>query len=302
MVLVYLYSSAAEQITQELVRIADMVFSDPPWYADHHDFFLRRSMWWAYGRYATVAFVLLPLLTRPASFQERRRVLRTAMSYRLSIVPIETYGAHCHTPRFGRGTLAGRRIEAKNRRRDDLAVFILDGTRQPKNVVLRGEVKQWRGLSVGRVKMKAQVKDENPDAYIVPELLDFAGGDVVLPTVSRRDLIRKEIDLWTSTQRGSKIKGGDLESRRRYSRWPPICGNLRKRVAGISGSRDPRIRRVGGREGLVRASISLRKLNTWKNDGNNTWPSSALPSSISSWKGGKLSRGVSVKCVAPPSG
>lgn len=199
--------NAEEPLPQELIGIADMVFFDPPWYVDYYDLFLRRSMQLAYGRYATVAFVLFPLLTRPASLQERKRVFEIAMSYGLSLVSMETHVAHYYTPQFEQETLVRKGIEAKNWRRGDLAVFISDGTRLPENIALRVEEGQWRELIVGKVKVKVRIKDENPDIYIAPELLDFADGNVVLPTVSRRDPVRKEIDLWTSTQHGFKIKG-----------------------------------------------------------------------------------------------
>lgn len=202
-----IHYDAEESLPQELVGSADMVFFDPPWYVDYYDLFLRRSMQLSYGRYATVAFVLFPLLTRPASLQERKRVFEIAMSYGLSLVSMETHVAHYYTPQFERETLVRRGIEAKNWRRGDLAMFISDGTRLPENIALRVEEGQWRELIVGKVKVKVRVKDENPDIYIAPELLDFADGHVALPTVSRRDPIRKEIDLWTSTQRGFKIKG-----------------------------------------------------------------------------------------------
>lgn len=198
---------AEKPLPQELVGIADMVFFDPPWYVDYYDLFLRRSIQLTYGRYATVAFVLFPLLTRPASLQERKQVFEIAMSYGLSLVSMETHVAHYYTPQFEQETLVRKGIEAKNWRRGDLAVFISDGTRLPENIALRVEEGQWRELIVGRVKVKVRVKDENPDIYIAPELLDFVDGNVAFPTVSRRDPVRKEIDLWTSTQRGFKIKG-----------------------------------------------------------------------------------------------
>ena len=202
-----IHYDAEKSLPQELVGSADMVFFDPPWYVDYYDLFLRRSMQLSYGRYATVAFVLFPLLTRPASLQERKRVFEIAMSYGLSLVSMETHVAHYYTPQFEQETLVRKGIEAKNWRRGDLAVFISDGTCLPENIVLRVEEGQWRELIVSKVKVKVRVKDENPDIYIAPELLDFADGHVALPTVSRRDPIRKEIDLWTSTQRGFKIKG-----------------------------------------------------------------------------------------------
>lgn len=202
-----IHYDAENPLPQELVGITDMVFFDPPWYVDYYDLFLRRSMQLAYGRYATVVFVLFPLLTRPTSLQERKQVFEISMSYGLSLVSMETHVAHYYTPQFEQETLVRKGIEAKNWRRGDLAMFISDGTRLPENIALRVEEGQWQELIVGKVKVKVRVKDENPNIYITPELLDFADGNVALPTVSRRDPVRKEIDLWTSTQRGFKIRG-----------------------------------------------------------------------------------------------
>ena len=198
---------AEEPLIQELIGIADMVFFDPPWYVDYYDLFLRRSIQLTFNRYATVAFVLFPLLTRPASLQERKQVFEIAMSYGLSLVSMETQVAHYYTPQFEQESLAIKGIDAKNWRRGDLAMFISDGTCLPENIALRVEEGRWLELIVSKIKVKVRVKDEDPDIYISPELLDFADGKVALPTVSRRDPIRNEIDLWTSTQRGFKIKG-----------------------------------------------------------------------------------------------
>ena len=202
-----MHYDAEQPLPQELIGIADMVFFDPPWYVDYYDLFLRRSMQLAFGRYATVAFVLFPLLTRPASLQERKRVFEIAMAYGLSLVAMESHVAHYYTPQFEQESLTNKGIDAKNWRRGDLAIFISDGTHLPENIALRVEKEQWLELIVGKIKVKVRVKDESPDIYITPELLDFADGNVALPTVSRRDPIRSEIDLWTSTQRGFKIKG-----------------------------------------------------------------------------------------------
>jgi hypothetical protein len=198
---------AENSLPQEFIGIADMLFFDPPWYVEYYDLFLRRSMQFAFGRYATVAFVLFPLLTRPASLQERKRVFEIAMSYGLSLVSMETQVAHYYTPQFEQESLTNKGIDAKNWRRGDLAMFISDGARLPENIALRLEKGRWQEMIVGKIKVKVRVKDEDPNTYISPELLDFADGNVALPTVSRRDPIRNAIDLWTSTQRGFKIKG-----------------------------------------------------------------------------------------------
>lgn len=198
---------AEEPLSQHLIGIADMIFFDPPWYVDYYNLFLHRSMQLAFGRYATVAFVLFPLLTRPTSLEERKQVFEIVISHGLSLILMETQVAHYYTPQFEQESLISKGIDAKNWRRGDLAMFISDGTRLPENIALRVEEGRWLELIVGKIKVKVRIKDEDQNVYIPPELLDFADGNVVLPTVSRRDPIRSEIDLWTSTQRGFKIKG-----------------------------------------------------------------------------------------------
>jgi len=174
---------------------------------DYYDLFLRRSVQLEFDRYATVAFVLFPLLTRPASLQERKRVFEIAMEYGLSLVSMESHVAHYYTPQFEQESLAGKGIEAKNWRRGDLVMFISNGACLPENIALSVEEGQWQELIIGKIKVKVRVNNENSETYIAPELLDFVDENIVIPTVSRRDPIRSEIDLWTSTQRGFKIKG-----------------------------------------------------------------------------------------------
>lgn len=199
--------NAEDPLPPDLIGIADMVFFDPPWYVDYYDLFLRRSLQLVFDRYATVSFVLFPILTRPTSLQERKQVFEIGMSYGLSLVSMASHVAHYYTPQFEQESLAIKGVNAKNWRRGDLAVFISDGTRLPENISMHVEEGEWKELVVGKMKVKLRVKDESPDTYVAPELLTFAGGIVILPTVSRRDPIRSEIDLWTSTQRGFKIKG-----------------------------------------------------------------------------------------------
>ena len=115
--------------------------------------------------------------------------------------------AHYLTPHFEQETLIQKGIDAKNWRRGDLAVFISEGDRLPENIVQRIEKEEWTEFLVGKIKIKLRVKDENPDVYIVPEISDVRNKDSGFPSVSRRDPLRAEIDLWTSTQRGFKIKG-----------------------------------------------------------------------------------------------
>lgn len=164
---------------------------------------------------------------------------------------MDTRVAHYYTPQFEQETLANKGIDAKNWRRGDLALFVSDGIRLPENIALRVEEDQWHELIVGKIKVKVRVGDENPNKYVSPELLDFADGKVALPTVSRRDPIRSEIDLWTSTQRGFKIKGRKaiwkiVEGIRDNLSLEDILENIRQAylVAAISDLEKPAIEKV----------------------------------------------------------
>lgn len=199
--------NAEHPLPQDLIGIADMAFFDPPWYVDYYDLFLRRSVQLTFGRHSTVSFVLFPILTRPTSLQERKQVLEAAMSYGLSLFAMESHVAHYLTPHFEQETLKQKGVDAKNWRRGDLAVFISEGDRLPENIVQRIEKEEWTEFLVGKVKIKLRAKDENPDIYIAPEISDVRSKDSGFPSVSRRDPLRAEIDIWTSTQRGFKIKG-----------------------------------------------------------------------------------------------
>lgn len=129
------------------------------------------------------------------------------MSYGLSLVLMESHVAHYYTPQFEQESLKEKGIDAKNWRKGDLAIFISDGARMPENITQRVENGEWMETLIGKIKVKVRVKDEDPNIYVAPELLSFAERNIIIPSVSRRDPLRNEIGLWTSTQRGYKIKG-----------------------------------------------------------------------------------------------
>ncbi|MDD3190962.1 MAG: hypothetical protein PHI66_04720 [Candidatus Pacebacteria bacterium] len=202
-----IHYDAENPLPTKLIGIAQMAFFDPPWYVEYYELFMRRCMQLTYGNYATVAMVLFPVLTRPNSLQERRQVIETAMSYDLSLINIEPQVAHYLTPRFESEVLNKKGINVKNWRKGDLALFFSDGSRLPENIATKIERFQWKEALIDKVKIKVKIKDENRNVYIAPEILTVHGSDAILSSVSRRDPFRDEVDLWTSTQRGFKIKG-----------------------------------------------------------------------------------------------
>lgn len=203
-----IHYDAENPLPSELVGISQMVFFDPPWYVEYYDLFFRRSSQFVYGNYATIATVLFPVLTRPTSLQERGKVLNIAMDYGLSLISIEPQVAHYLTPYFEQEALKKKGIQAKNWRRADLAFFISDGNYLPQNIPLEIERFKWKEVLIGKVKVKIKIKSEEPpDVYIAPEIVALHDKDIIISSVSRRDPFRDEIDLWTSTHLGLKIKG-----------------------------------------------------------------------------------------------
>lgn len=199
---------AETPLPSELIGISQMVFFDPPWYVDYYDLFFLRSSQLIYGNYSTVTTVLFPVLTRPTSLQERRKVLIAAMDYGLSLVSVEPMVAHYFTPHFEYEALKKKGIQAKNWRKADLALFISDGSISHQNIPLGIERFKWKEILLGKVKVKIKIKDEeSPETYVSPEIILSHDKDATLSSVSRRDPFRDEVDLWTSTHLGLKIKG-----------------------------------------------------------------------------------------------
>lgn len=129
------------------------------------------------------------------------------MSYGLSLLNVEPQAAHYLTPRFEYESLNKKGINVKNWRKGDLVLFLSDGSRLPENIAVKVEKFQWKEAIIGKMKIKVKIKDENPNVYIAPEILTVHGDDAILSSVSRRDPFRNDVDLWTSTQRGFKIRG-----------------------------------------------------------------------------------------------
>ncbi len=201
--------NAEDTLAEDMVGIADMVFFDPPWYVDYYDLFFRRSAQLIGEKYGTVAAVLFPVLTRPNALHERAAVFTSAMTTELTLVAFEAQLAHYLTPHFEQEALQKQGIQAKNWRRGDLTLFITNGQSVPENIGITVEKFQWYEALIGKIKVKVKKQTDARDAYERPELVAIRSGETQLATVSRRDPMRDEIDLWTSTHHAFKLKGSE---------------------------------------------------------------------------------------------
>lgn len=198
---------ASEPLPEHLVGIADMVFFDPPWYPDYYDLFFKRSALLCKGRVATVGAVIFPLLTRPNSAIERRDVMAAAMGYGFSPTRLVQRAAEYLTPPFEREALERQGIQAKNWRRGDLAVFFGDGIGTFGNERVRVEPHNWAEVLVGKIKVKVRQIPDEGTVYAPPSITPIQTEYGQLATVSRRDPIRGQIGLWTSTHVGYQASG-----------------------------------------------------------------------------------------------
>jgi len=205
--LTLVHYDAEQPLPAELIGVAEMAFFDPPWYLDYYDLFFRRCVQLTARRRAVVATVLFPVLTRPLALSERQQVMKGAMALGLSLIDFQSQLAQYLTPLFESEALAEKGIQAKNWRRGDLAIFLTDGETEPQNGLAAIEPFQWNEAIINKVKVKIKIKHESRAAYITPRVTPLSGGANRLASVSRRDPIRNEVDLWTATHQGFSVQG-----------------------------------------------------------------------------------------------
>ena len=177
---------------------ANVVVVDPPWYEEFSAAFL-----WASSRIVepggTVFLSTPPVGTRPGIEAEWSRTIDMASSFGLVLRSVEQCLRY-DSPPFERNALkaAGHADVRSEWRCGTLARFERAGiaySARPKGVSERPEwvEKSLRGV---RFRMRRQVCPEIRNPVLVPVLT----GDI-LPTVSRRDLRRRQVDVWTSGNR-----------------------------------------------------------------------------------------------------
>lgn len=124
----------------------------------------------------------------------------------LRIVPLEIFQYNVNSSEFHKQASQNQYNVLDVWRKGDMIIFLNDGKKLPENVECRIE-EEWEDFLVGKIKVKIKKKNEELSKYIAPKILIKNPEDAVLYSVSRRSPIRKNIDLWTSTNIGLKIEG-----------------------------------------------------------------------------------------------
>ena len=177
---------------------ADAVLLDPPWYLD----FIRPMLAAAAHACRPGGVVLISLPpdgARPSAEAERLAAIAFARRLGLAVIDHSPLAIGYETPFFERNALAAAGIYPPPQwRRGDLVVFrkTRASTRPPP--VSSARRRDWTEVGIGRMRLFIRGAGMAQSDEI--SLVSLVDGDI-LPTVSRRDPLRRLANVWTSGNR-----------------------------------------------------------------------------------------------------
>lgn len=195
------YTALSADITNDPIALdpGELVISDPPWY----DREIRGFLWAARhsceigGR---VVSSFPPLGTRPGIEDEWEGCLEWTKQLGLELCEIQHGFLSYLSPVFEQNALRAASVPAIGGtwRRGDLAVFrCVEECHCERPPVVT--VPSWSERSIGRVRIRLRMNGGST-GWADPSLTSISEGGI-LPSVSRRDPLRQQIDVWTSGNR-----------------------------------------------------------------------------------------------------
>ena len=184
---------------------ASVSILDPPWYPEYIDAFL-----WAASRKTRVGGRIFlsapPEGTRPGMPAERQKMLSAAESFGLRLKAVKAGAIAYRTPMFERNALTASGFTSipSDWRRGDLLEFAVDRKVELPRPTPPYSPEEWQDASRGSVRFKIRLRPEG--TFRDPRLTPATPGDM-LATVSRRDLNRGAVDVWTSGNRVFRCDG-----------------------------------------------------------------------------------------------
>lgn len=183
----------------------EVVVCDPPWYPEHVLSFL-----WSARRLCSHGGIVLlstpPVGTRPGIEIERREIRRFAKRLGLELIGWEPLALRYQSPRFEQNALKAVGFSAipQDWRRGDLVTFRCAAPCNAERPIPTSNEEVWDEIEVGGTRIKLRCQNET--GFLDPRLISVVPNNV-LPTVSRRDARRSDVDLWTSGNRVFKVRG-----------------------------------------------------------------------------------------------
>jgi hypothetical protein len=176
----------------------ETVIIDPPWYLEHTCAFIAAAA--RECRTRGLVLASLPGVgTRPGIHAERLELKRRASSLGLEVLSVEVQSIAYETTLFERNAFwaAGLRGDMRSWRRGDLWTFMKVRDTVVGETLCAESGAAWDEMGVGRMRVRYLATGQ-PSGDT--RLLQIVDGDV-LPTVSRRDIRRDRVRVWTSGNR-----------------------------------------------------------------------------------------------------
>lgn len=178
---------------------SDVVVADPPWYIEHAFAFL-----WAASQICRVrGHVLIslpPRGTRPTIDDELLQVLRYSSRIGFRLRHIKEDHLPYETPPFESNSLSavGCRLCGRPWRRGTLCVFQKIKRTCTPRPRFESPGERWSEASLYGTRFK--FRHRRLSGFDDPSLRSLVDGDI-LPTVSRRERLREQVDVWSSGNR-----------------------------------------------------------------------------------------------------
>lgn len=181
---------------------ASAILVDPPWYPDYLNSMLHSAA--LACRFDGVILASLPPIgIRPGVVEERDALERFAEEQGLERVTLDPLALSYQTPFFEENALAAVGVYAPAVwRRGDLAVY-RRRTAPRDEWVVQEPISQW-WLEVEINRMRVRIRLDTGVSSPGEKLQSLVYGDV-LPTVSRRDPLRAQANIWTSGNRVFRV-------------------------------------------------------------------------------------------------
>jgi hypothetical protein len=189
---------------------AQIVLADPPWYEDDVLEFLRTSVR-VCTEGGTVFLGFGANGTRPGISGERQHIINEAGKIGLRFVGTESLSLSYATPFFEHNALRAAQFKhiSPSWRRGDLLVFHRDRSVPLSEGTSTSTKCLWTEARIGEIGLR--VRTEEQPQFADPRLISLVPGDI-LPTVSRRDDLRKAADAWTTGNRIYRCEGKNILS------------------------------------------------------------------------------------------
>lgn len=177
---------------------ARVVIADPPWYEEDLEHFL-----WASRRCCDIGAVVLlscpPVGARPGVEAELGRIVQWAAQLGLELVEFTRDGLVYTSPGFERNALKAGGVPrvGADWRRGDLATFVCVRETAAPRPPMKVQASWWEEIISG---VRLRIRTDGHRGWADPTLVKLVKNDV-LASVSRRERIRDQVDVWTSGNR-----------------------------------------------------------------------------------------------------